>query len=157
MLAVTNDQIWQPIIFQNRRNKQTYDTYAFTFDLVPLVLEKTCFVGHIFEYKWKINKTKAQIEGVKQKCAKEIRREAHLHNLPGQNTTVDGVQAHSGTDLAKAVARQAHQGAGAPWVRPHPHRLFSAPHFYSGCMPPCIGGSWVFPNLSVLNHPHSTI
>ena len=26
-----------------------FDTYAFTIDLVPLVLEKTCFVGHITE------------------------------------------------------------------------------------------------------------
>ena len=59
-------------------------------DLVPLVFKKTCYVGHIFEYKWKTYQ-KAQTEGVKQKCAKEIRREAHLHDLPGQNTTADRV------------------------------------------------------------------
>ena len=52
---VTNDSIRPPIIIQDKRNKQTFDTYAFTIDLVPLVLEKTCFVGQIFEYKWKID------------------------------------------------------------------------------------------------------
>ena len=92
-MVVTIDQIRPPSKVQNGINKQTYDTYAYTIDLVPLVLEKTCFAGIIFEYKWKINKTKAQIEGVKQKCAKEIRREAHLRNLPRQNTDVGGAQA----------------------------------------------------------------
>ena len=28
-------------------------THAFTIDIVPLVLEDTCFAGHTFEYKWK--------------------------------------------------------------------------------------------------------
>jgi hypothetical protein len=58
-LVVTIDQIRLPISIQNGRNKQTYDTYAYTIDLVPLVLEKTCFAGHTFEYKWK-TKQKAQ-------------------------------------------------------------------------------------------------
>ena len=47
LLAVTNDQIRPPNKVQNRRNKQSFDTYNFTIDKVPLVLEKTCFVGHI--------------------------------------------------------------------------------------------------------------
>ena len=51
VLAVINDQIRPPIIIQNRRNKHTFDTYAFTIDLVPLVFEKTCFAGHTFEFK----------------------------------------------------------------------------------------------------------
>ena len=55
-MAVTIDQIRPLNKVQNRRNKQSFDTYAFTIDLVPLVLEKTCFVGQIFEYKWKISK-----------------------------------------------------------------------------------------------------
>ena len=58
LLVVTNDNIRPPIIIQNKRNKQSFDTYAFTIDIVPLVLEKTCFAGHTFKYKWKINKTK---------------------------------------------------------------------------------------------------
>ena len=62
MLAVTNDNIQPPIIIQNRRNKQTFDTYAFTIDTVPLVLEKTWFAGHTFKYKWKINKTKQIVQ-----------------------------------------------------------------------------------------------
>ena len=33
-----------------------HDTYAFTVNLVPLVLEETCFAGHTFEYKWKTKK-----------------------------------------------------------------------------------------------------
>ena len=59
LLVVTNDQIRPPNKVQNMRNKQTYDTYAFSIDIVPLVLEKTCFAGHTFEYKWKTKK-KAQ-------------------------------------------------------------------------------------------------
>ena len=42
-----------------------------------------------FEYKWKTYQ-KAQTEGVKQKYTQEIRREAHLHNLPGLDTNVKG-------------------------------------------------------------------
>ena len=61
LLAVTNDNIRLPIIIQNRRNKHTFDTYAYTNAIFPLVLEKTCFVGDTFEYKWK-TKQKAQFE-----------------------------------------------------------------------------------------------
>ena len=51
VLAVLNDQIRPPNNIQNGRNKQTFGTYAFTINLVPLVLEETCFAGHTFEYK----------------------------------------------------------------------------------------------------------
>jgi hypothetical protein len=61
MLVVTNDNIRPPIIVQNRRNKHIFNTYAYTIDLVPLVLEKICFAGHTFKYKWKINKTKQKV------------------------------------------------------------------------------------------------
>jgi hypothetical protein len=60
LLAVLNDQIRPPIKIQNRRNKQTYNTYAFIIDIVPYVLEQSCFAGHIFEYKWK-TRQKAQL------------------------------------------------------------------------------------------------
>ena len=50
-MAVTNDQIRPPIKVQNRKNKQSFDTYTFTIDIVSLVLEKTCFAGVILEYK----------------------------------------------------------------------------------------------------------
>ena len=53
LLAVTNDQIRPPITIQNRSNKQTFDKYAFTIDLVPLVLEELYFVGQSFKYNWK--------------------------------------------------------------------------------------------------------
>jgi hypothetical protein len=59
MLAVINDQIRPLIKVHNGRNKQTFNIYAYTFDIVPLVLEETCFTGHTFEYKWK-TKQKAQ-------------------------------------------------------------------------------------------------
>jgi hypothetical protein len=68
LLAVLNDNIRAPITIQNKRNKQTFDTYAFTFDIVPLVLKEICFAGHIFEYKWK-TKQKVQIK----------RRKAEVH------------------------------------------------------------------------------
>ena len=68
---------------------------------------------------------------------------AHTNEEFGLSTDVAVVQAHLGTDHAKAIARWAHQGVGAPWVRPYPHRLLSAPSFYGGCMLPCYGGSRV--------------
>jgi hypothetical protein len=101
LLAVINDQIQPPITIQNRINKQTFDTYAYTIDLVPLVLEEICFAGHTFEYKWK-TKPKAQsrkqhqqqqqqhkAESIMQKCAKKIHGEAHLHATFGPSTNVD--------------------------------------------------------------------
>jgi hypothetical protein len=39
VLVVLSDQIRSPTKIQNRRSKQTYNTYAFTIDIVPLVLE----------------------------------------------------------------------------------------------------------------------
>ena len=62
---VTNNRIGPPNKVQNRRIKQTFDTYAYTIDIVPLVLEKTCFSGIIFKYKWKINKTKQKAQSRK--------------------------------------------------------------------------------------------
>ena len=59
VLVVTNDHIRPPITIQNRRNKQTFDTYQYNIDIVPLVLQDYYFVGLIFEYKWK-TKQKAQ-------------------------------------------------------------------------------------------------
>jgi hypothetical protein len=44
----------------------------------------------MFENKWKAYQ-KAQTEGVKQKCAKEINKEAHLRAKPVQNTTIEEV------------------------------------------------------------------
>jgi hypothetical protein len=127
LLAVTNDHFWPPIIVQNRRNKHTFDTYAFTIDLVPLVFEKTCFAGHKFEYKWKTYQ-KAQTKDVKQKCANERNKESPpLCNLLEQNTTMGGVQGHPGTDQAKVVVRQAHQGAGGPWCG-HTPTVSTRPH-----------------------------
>ena len=50
VLEVTNDNIRPPIIIQNRRNKQTFDTYAYTTDLVPLVLEKNVLQDIYMKY-----------------------------------------------------------------------------------------------------------
>jgi len=66
LFVVLDDNIRPPIKIQNRRNKQTFNKYAFTIDIVPLVLEKTCFVGHIVEYKWKISKTKQKVQSRKR-------------------------------------------------------------------------------------------
>ena len=50
LLTVTNDNIRPPIIIQNWRNKQTFDTYAYTTDLVPLVLEKNVLQDIYMKY-----------------------------------------------------------------------------------------------------------
>jgi hypothetical protein len=50
LLVVLIDQIRSPIETQNRRNKQTYDTYTFTIDIGPLVLEIYCSTEHIHKY-----------------------------------------------------------------------------------------------------------
>jgi hypothetical protein len=39
MLAVTNDQFQLPTNIQNRKNKQTFNTYAFTINIFPHVLD----------------------------------------------------------------------------------------------------------------------
>ena len=78
MLAVTNDQIRPPITIQNGRNKQTFGTYAFIINLVPLVLEETCFVGHIFEYKWK---TKHNAQSRKHNVDPTLKNQAKAHQI----------------------------------------------------------------------------
>ena len=64
-MAVTNDHIRLPITIQNGRNKQTFDTYAYTIDIVPLVLQDYYFAGLIFEYKWKTRQT---VQSIKRKA-----------------------------------------------------------------------------------------
>ena len=78
LLAVTNDKIRPPNKVQNRRNKQSFDTYTFTIGIIPLVLEKTCFAGHTFEYKWK-TKQKAQNRKRKAEMSNKRNGETHLH------------------------------------------------------------------------------
>ena len=74
MLAVTNDRIQPPNNVQNRRLKQTFDTYAYTIDLVPLVLEKTCFARHILEihgnYGQSAQTRKRKVDSTKTQQAK---------------------------------------------------------------------------------------
>jgi hypothetical protein len=57
---VLNNHIRPPNKIQNRRNKQTYDTYAFSIDIVPLVLQDYYFVGLILEYSGTIVKMRHQ-------------------------------------------------------------------------------------------------
>ena len=91
-MAVTNDNIRPPIIIQNRRNKHTFDTYAYTIDLVPLVLEETCLIGPHLNTSGKPSKRRNS-KGVKQKCAKEMNEEAHLHAKTGMGTIEEATQA----------------------------------------------------------------
>ena len=68
----------------------------FTIDLVPLVLEKTCFAGHTFEYKWKINKTKQKgtTESVKPRvCFSRIFRDVGRRSVPWWESSVEDVPA----------------------------------------------------------------
>ena len=58
---------------------EIYVTYAYAIDVVPLVLEKTCFAGHTFKYKWK-TKQKAQFK----KCNAEMRKRKEYKSPPTQ-------------------------------------------------------------------------
>ena len=91
LLEVLNDNIRPPITIQNGRNKQTFDTYAFTFDIVPLVLEETCFVGYTFEYKWK---TKQNAQSRKRNTDHTSKNQAKAHpiNKFGPSTDVAAIQ-----------------------------------------------------------------
>ena len=91
-MVVLNDHIRPPIYIQNRRNKQTFDTYAITINLVPLVLEETCFAGLQLNTSGKPSK-RHNSKGVKQKCAKEMNEEAHLHAKTGMGTIEEATQA----------------------------------------------------------------
>ena len=75
VLAVLNNEFRLPITIQNGRNKQTFDTYAFNVDIVPLVLEEICFAGHTFEYKWKTKK-KAQFRKRNAEMRKGVKGES---------------------------------------------------------------------------------
>ena len=99
---VLNDHIRSPIYIQNRRNKQTFDTYAFTIDLVPLVLEEVCFVGHTFKYKWK-TKQNAQSRKHNAYPTSKNQAKAPSNDESEQSTDVEGAQAHLGANHAKAV------------------------------------------------------
>ena len=44
-------------------------THAYAIDVVPLVMEKTCFTGNTFKYKWK---TKQKVQFKKRNA--EIRK-----------------------------------------------------------------------------------
>ena len=57
-----------------------FDTYAFTIDLVPRVLEKSCFVGQVFEYKWKTKQ-----KGANRKRKIEMRNEKKWRSPPSRN------------------------------------------------------------------------
>ena len=136
MLVVTNDQICMPIIVQNRRNKHTFDTYACTIDLVPLVLEKTCFVGQIFEYKWKLSKRRKTRKHNADSTTRN-QAKAHLHAKTRPDTTRGGTQAQPTAHQSKVVASGASQGAPTHGVGPHPRRLLSGPRCFGGCMAAC--------------------
>ena len=94
---VSIDQIRPPIKLQNGRNKQTFDTYAYTIDLVPLILEKTCFAGHIHEihgnYGQSAQTRKRKVDSIKPQQAK-----AHSTAKSRPSTKMDTTQAQASTD-----------------------------------------------------------
>ena len=75
LLAVLNDNIRQPINIQNRRNKQTFDTYVFTIDIFPHVLEIQCFAGLIHEIHGNMTKRR-NLEKCKAETCKRIKGES---------------------------------------------------------------------------------
>ena len=114
-------------------------THAYTIDLVPVVLEKTCFAGHTSgEPSKRRNQAKHKADSGNQISKKE--KKAHLNAKYGPSTDVAMAQAHPGTNHAKAVARRTHPGTGAPRVRPHPCGWLLGPACIDRCMAVCYGG-----------------
>ena len=107
VLAVLNDQIRPPITIQSGSNKQIFGTYAFTINLVPFVLEETCFAGHTFEYRWK---TKQNAQSRKRNADPTSKNQAKPHSNEDSmpSTVVGEAQTHPGTDHMKVVTRWAH-------------------------------------------------
>ena len=103
-MAVTNDRIQPPSNVQNRRLKQTFDTYAYTIDLVPLVLEKTCFAGHIHEIHGNYGQS-AQTR--KRKADPKVKKQAKAHppDSSEPQTTKGAILVQPAAHLAKAVVR----------------------------------------------------
>ena len=67
-------------------------THAFTIDIVPLVLEESCFAGHIFEYKWKTGQ-KAQLGKCKANLAQRNQAKAHPTAKSRPSTDMGAMQA----------------------------------------------------------------
>jgi hypothetical protein len=88
------------------RNKQTYSTYAFNIDIVPLVLEESCFAGHIFEFKWK-TRQKTKLRKRKVDLAQRNQEKVHSTEETRPSIIEEGAQAQPPAHLAKAVARRA--------------------------------------------------
>jgi hypothetical protein len=105
LLAVLNGHIRPPNKIQNRRNKQTYDTYAFTIDIVPLVLQDYYFAGLILEYNGIIVKMRHQRKRYADPTPKN-KKTTHPTTESGPNTGAGVAQAHSGTDHTKTVASE---------------------------------------------------
>jgi len=131
-------------------------THACTFDLVPLVFEKSCFAGYKFEYKWK-TKQNAQTWKRNVDSTSKNQAKAHFNKESGPSTDVGRVQAHLGTDHMKAVTGQPHQGADAPGVWPHPCCCLLGLVSSGGYMPPCYVGPWWFPKIPAPNRPWISI
>ena len=88
---------------------------------------------------------------------RRMRREAHLCNYLGQDTTARGVQAQPRTHQSEAVASGASQGAAAPWVRPQPQHRHSGPPRSGSCMEACKGASGWLPCLAAPNRACASI
>jgi hypothetical protein len=103
LLAVLNDQIRPLINIQNRRNKQTFDTYAFTIDIFPHVLETWCFAGH----KHKIHGKYGQnAQSRKRNADPTTKNQVKAHPIikSGPSTDVVAIQAQPTAHQSKAVA-----------------------------------------------------
>ena len=95
------------------------------------------------------NKQNAQSRKRNADSTPKSQAKAHSNEVFGSSTDMGRVQAHRGTDHAKVVTRQAHQGAGTPLLPPlRPTflwRLHVAMHrrfpvvslFFTPNQPPC--------------------
>lgn len=91
------------------RNKQSFNTYAYTLTLFHLFSEKICFADTYPETSKMCTKREEKAQFPEMHKQGEIEKSIFANEL-GQDTATAGVQAQWRTDHVKAVASRAHMG-----------------------------------------------
>jgi hypothetical protein len=121
-LAVTIAHLEPPIIIQNRKNKHTFNTYAYSLTLFHLFSKKVCFAGTNPKTGGNAqNKArKCNVECVFQKCAKDHNGETHLQATSGSRHHHGRGPGPPGNQPKKDGGEWGQLGAPAPWGAPAP-------------------------------------